>query len=148
MVENLSTLGARLKEERERLGLTQVALALLTGASKSSQIGWESGRAVPNAEYLATALTLGMDVVYVLTGARSDAAVMDAFRRAAEATQMAGVTEAERMALWVSLVHGMQQHGDQEQQRRLVAAWIQCSDVDKDVVLRMAEGLAGSKKSG
>lgn len=147
MVENLSTLGARLKEERERVGMTQVALASLTGASKSSQIGWESGRAVPNAEYLATALTLGMDVVYVLTGMRSDAAVMDAFRRAAEATKMASVTEAERMALWVSLVNGMQQHGDQERQRRLVAAWSRCSDADQDVVLRMAEGLAATPKT-
>lgn len=64
-------LSLRLKEERERLGLSQTAFAALAGASKHAQINWEKGVASPNAEALAAWSENGLDVLYVVTGKRS-----------------------------------------------------------------------------
>ena len=61
----------RLKEERERLGHSQTAFAALAGASKHAQINWEKGAASPNAAALAAWADAGLDVLYVVTGQRS-----------------------------------------------------------------------------
>ena len=61
----------RLKEERERIGLSQTAFAALAGASKHAQINWEKGAASPNAAALAAWADAGLDVLYVVTGQRS-----------------------------------------------------------------------------
>jgi len=64
-------LGARLKEERERLGLTQPAFAELAGAKKRTLIDWEGGVSSPTAVQLAALATHGADVLYILTGQRN-----------------------------------------------------------------------------
>lgn len=64
-------LGDRLREERERLGYTQPAFAAVADAKKHAQINWEKGTAFPNAAALAAWSTVGMDVLYVVTGQRS-----------------------------------------------------------------------------
>jgi len=66
-----TAVGARLRTERERLGLTLDAFAALGGASKRSLIDWEKGALVPNAEVLAKVAQHGVDVLYVLTGQRA-----------------------------------------------------------------------------
>ena len=63
-------LGGRLKAERERLGYSQTDFAALAGASKHSQINWEKGTAAPNATVLTAWAEHGLDVLYVVTGAR------------------------------------------------------------------------------
>jgi|GEM_PF-1364119 len=65
-------LATRLKAERERLGFSQTDFAALAGASKHSQINWEKGAAAPNATVLAAWAAHGMDVLYVVTGQRSN----------------------------------------------------------------------------
>jgi transcriptional regulator with XRE-family HTH domain len=67
-----TTLGERLKEERERLGYTQPDFAALVGASKRSQIGWEQGRTSPDASSLARWVEIGLDAVYVLSGEKPE----------------------------------------------------------------------------
>ncbi|MDQ7775391.1 MAG: S24 family peptidase [Paracoccus aminovorans] len=62
--------GARLLEERNRLGLTQPQLAEVGGVSKGSQILYEKGSA-PTADYLSAIAGFGADVAYILTGERS-----------------------------------------------------------------------------
>jgi len=64
-------LGARLKEERERLGLTQPAFAELAGAKKRTLIDWEGGVSSPTAVQLSALATHGVDVLYILTGQRN-----------------------------------------------------------------------------
>jgi transcriptional regulator with XRE-family HTH domain len=64
-------IGTRLCEERDRLGFNQSDLAKVGGASKRSQIDWEAGKSMPNAEYLALVAAVGVDVQYVLTGRHS-----------------------------------------------------------------------------
>ena len=62
--------GARIKEERERLGYSQTAFAALAEASKHSQINWEKGTGTPTAAVLAAWHVHGVDVLYVVTGQR------------------------------------------------------------------------------
>ncbi len=71
--EKRTSIGARLKEERERLGFSQPAFAAIGGASKGSQISWEKGTATPNAEFLYEVARIGVDVLYVVTGRRDSA---------------------------------------------------------------------------
>lgn len=68
-------IGARIKEERERLGFTQPAFARLGASSKNSQIAWEKEGAFPNAAVLAAWAAHGADVLYILTGERSATAL-------------------------------------------------------------------------
>ncbi|WP_140919145.1 helix-turn-helix transcriptional regulator [Limnobaculum xujianqingii] len=60
----------RLKEERERLGLTQPQLAEVANASKRTVIEWEKGATSPSAVQLSALSFVGVDVQYVLTGKR------------------------------------------------------------------------------
>lgn len=62
------TIGARINQERKRLGYSQPAFAELGGASKGAQISWEKGTAYPNAAVLAEWIRVGADVTYILTG--------------------------------------------------------------------------------
>ncbi|AST27473.1 helix-turn-helix domain-containing protein [Ralstonia pseudosolanacearum] len=71
--EKRSSIGERLKEERERLGFSQPAFAAIGGASKGSQLAWEKGTAMPNAEFLHDVARVGVDVLYVITGRRDSA---------------------------------------------------------------------------
>lgn len=63
-------IGDRLKAERERLGFNQTDFAAQAGASKNSQYNYEKGERSPDAAYLVAIGAIGVDVLYVLTGAR------------------------------------------------------------------------------
>lgn len=63
----------RLKDERERLGLTQPHLGDLLGVGKTTVIRWEKGEGAPDAVQLAAFAATGADVLYILTGQRSQA---------------------------------------------------------------------------
>jgi transcriptional regulator with XRE-family HTH domain len=64
-------IGDRIKEERERLGLTQPVFAEAAGAAKRTLIEWEKGSTSPNAVQLSALAAIGVDVQYILTGMRS-----------------------------------------------------------------------------
>ncbi|PSJ22149.1 hypothetical protein CVH10_08750 [Halomonas sp. ND22Bw] len=66
------TTGSRLREERERLGMSQTQLAALGGVGKMSQINYEKDARSPNAAYLTALDEFGVDIQYVLTGRRTD----------------------------------------------------------------------------
>jgi transcriptional regulator with XRE-family HTH domain len=66
------TIGDRLKEERTRLRLTQPQMAETGGVGKNTQINYEKGERSPDSEYLARVSAIGVDVLYVVTGTRSD----------------------------------------------------------------------------
>lgn len=65
------TFGDRLREERERLGMTQPVLAEVAGTTKKSQIDYEKNSAQPKSGYLMAIAAAGADVQYILTGVRS-----------------------------------------------------------------------------
>lgn len=86
-------LGERLREERERLGLSQPNFAAIAGTTKQTLFSWESGKTAPDGFLLAAYASAGVDVLYVVTGQRSLAAaevellpsdervLVDAYRR-------------------------------------------------------------------
>lgn len=100
-------IGERLKEERERLGLNQTEFSAHAGASKNTQYNYEKGERSPDANYLAAASGLGVDVLYVLTGERkpqladcitaSEAKVLEYYRALPQADK--GVLERTAAAL-------------------------------------------------
>lgn len=65
-----SAVGARLREERQRLGLTQAQIGEAGGVKTRAQIYYESGERSPDTQYLAAVSKLGVDVQYVITGHR------------------------------------------------------------------------------
>lgn len=60
-----------MREERERLGLNQVAFAAQGGVQKAAQINYEKNERRPDTEYLAGIASAGVDVLYVVTGVRA-----------------------------------------------------------------------------
>lgn len=60
----------RLKEERERLGMSQTAFAALVGATRKTLFNWETGVASPSADALAEWAAHGLDALYVISGDR------------------------------------------------------------------------------
>lgn len=64
------TVGKRLKEERERLGLSQDAFGKSGGVSKGAQINYEKDARAPDADYLVGIDQAGADVLYILIGKR------------------------------------------------------------------------------
>jgi len=67
----LHSIGDRLRSERERLKLSQAALAEYGGVKPLTQHSYEKGSSYPNADYLAKVNDLGIDAMYVITGARA-----------------------------------------------------------------------------
>jgi transcriptional regulator with XRE-family HTH domain len=70
----LSTIGSRLRDERERLGISAAALASIgfgEGVGESLQQFLEEDLRVPTDTYLFNAAAVGIDVLLVLSGERS-----------------------------------------------------------------------------
>ncbi len=65
-------IGERLKEERERLGYTHPVFAEIAGAKKRTLIDWEKNVSSPTAVQLSALTSIGVDVMYVLTGERTN----------------------------------------------------------------------------
>jgi transcriptional regulator with XRE-family HTH domain len=65
------SIGARLREERERLGLNQTAFGEIGRVTKKTQVLYESSERAPDANYLAAIAVASVDVLYILTGIRA-----------------------------------------------------------------------------
>lgn len=99
LVNHLMESGERLKEERERLGLTQTEMGEIASVAKNTQHNYEKGTRSPDAAYLTAVASVGVDIMYVLTGSRTPAregdlnererVVLDNFRSLSEADQAA-----------------------------------------------------------
>jgi len=83
-------IGERLREERNRLGMSQPAFAAIAGTTKQTLFSWETGKTGPDAFQIALLAEAGVDVLYVLTGQRTpsvaqslkpdEAALLDNYR--------------------------------------------------------------------
>ena len=67
----MSGISSRLRQERERLGLSQKAFGLIGGVEANAQGKYENGDRAPKADYLSRVSEHGVDVLYVLTGSRT-----------------------------------------------------------------------------
>ena len=61
----------RLKSERKRLGYSQEAFAVVAEAVRGTAYNWEKGTGFPTADALAAWASVGLDVLYVVTGSHS-----------------------------------------------------------------------------
>lgn len=86
---DLFTCGGRLGVERERVGLTVQDFALQCGVTKQTQIKYEANQNYPDIRYLSACEGRGVDVMYVLTGARSTEAMSDEHQNLIEAYEAA-----------------------------------------------------------
>ncbi|MDD2721647.1 MAG: helix-turn-helix transcriptional regulator [Gallionella sp.] len=68
----MSTIGCRLREERERFGLNQTDFGAFGGVQKQAQLKYEKDERQPDAAYLAAIASMGADVLYILTGMRNE----------------------------------------------------------------------------
>lgn len=92
-------IGERLKEERDRLGLTQEQMAGRLDVTQKTQGLYERGQRMPNAEYLAVMADLGCDVLYVLTGQRTPAAQPLSVREACMLENYRALDEEDKAAM-------------------------------------------------
>lgn len=74
----------RLKEERERLGMTQDAFGTVGGVLKRAVINYEKGERAPDVTFLAGIAKAGADVLYIVTGERSGPAMERLSKQEAE----------------------------------------------------------------
>jgi len=79
----MTGIGQRLRQERNRLKLSQSALGAIGGVETNAQGNYESGARSPKADYLLRITQAGVDIYYVLTGVRQ--------------TQMDGITPAKHI---------------------------------------------------
>ena len=73
MIDTRIQFGNRLREERERLGLTQKEFAEIGGVKRVSQHLYERGDTPPNIDYLLRLAEIDVDVAYLLIGERQRA---------------------------------------------------------------------------
>lgn len=62
----MSTIGERIREERERKGLNQTDFGRIGGVTKKTQGNYEANIRAPAASYLAAIAEEGVDVLYIL----------------------------------------------------------------------------------
>ncbi|MEY0512919.1 helix-turn-helix domain-containing protein [Providencia manganoxydans] len=67
--------GERIRSERERIGLSQMAFGETGGVKKLAQLKYEQGERSPDVLYLAALSKIGVDVQFIVTGVRSSEAL-------------------------------------------------------------------------
>lgn len=73
----MTTIGERLKNERDRLKLTQEQLGAVGGVKRLAQANYENGKRQPDANYLAEVAKVGVDILYVILGEQANTAIND-----------------------------------------------------------------------
>jgi transcriptional regulator with XRE-family HTH domain len=68
---DVAGIGKRLREERERLQLSQEQLAAIAGTNRITPSRYEGGTHLPTIGFLAAVAQAGVDVGYVLDGKRN-----------------------------------------------------------------------------
>lgn len=116
----MSTIGERLREEREHLGFSQTAFGAIGGVQKQAQLKYEKGERFPGADYLAAIAKAGADVQFIVTGERSgvgsltgdEVELVTRFRKAplaVKASALAGLeagTEVSFASKRTQVIHG------------------------------------------
>ena len=116
----MNGIGPRLREERERLGMTQRVFGDIGGVEPNAQGKYESGERTPRVDYLAALAARGVDALYVLSGIRTPAP------REGLSTDESGLLGAFRQlpvddqaAIWHLLVRLTQDKKNQQTLRHL-----------------------------
>ncbi len=132
---NLSLFGARLKEARKNLGLSQSEAAELTGVTREHWGRCERGLGIPGGEVLAALADAGSDVLYILTGTHAAThAALSQVRTASEAASRLGGTHQEQAHVAEAMVDKYQVVPLSPRQRALLDNWEHADEVGKKVI--------------
>mgnify|MGYP000071101551 CR=1 FL=1 len=71
------TIGQRIKEERTRLKIKSKEFAEMVGYHPVTQSNYETGKRIPDLEYLEKLATAGVDITYIVTGQRGGVTLTD-----------------------------------------------------------------------
>lgn len=149
----MSSIGERLKEERERLGKTLPQFAEAAGAKKNTLIDWQKDVSSPPAVKLAALAKIGVDILYVITGQQTDPkATLDRQERLARdiASGAADDRQARETMLDAASGSGAIEAIESLLSKRQAALLMdyEClSDEDKLIVERTANALAKATSS-
>ncbi|MEI2454589.1 helix-turn-helix domain-containing protein [Lysobacter firmicutimachus] len=77
MHNDISTIGARIAEERQRQSASQKETAALGHVSLRTQAAYEMGESMPNLAYMKQLAAAGFDVTYIITGERVASTIAD-----------------------------------------------------------------------
>ena len=116
------SIGQRLKEERERIGLSQEQLGIVGGVKKLAQFRYENGDTYPNAQYLTEVVKIGIDVNYVLFGVRSNAELTSEEQQLLETFRAAPPAVRQFMLGGIASSAGMKIEGNHNQQHNYTDA--------------------------
>ena len=116
------SIGQRLKEERERIGLSQEQLGIVGGVKKLAQFRYENGDTYPNAQYLTEVVKIGIDVNYVLFGVRSNAELTSEEQQLLETFRAAPPAVRQFMLGGIASSAGMKIEGNHNQQHNYIDA--------------------------
>lgn len=103
-MESALLIGRRLRDERRRLGLNQPDFAAIAGASKRTLIEWEKGSTSPSSVQLSALSGAGVDIVYVVTGARQE---NENENQSPNRSALTGLIDVDRMARIVEMLEGV-----------------------------------------
>lgn len=102
----MSSIGERLRSERERLGLNQEELGQLAGVTRNTQANYERDSRQPDTGYLLALHNAGVDIYFVITGVRQrieklspqQSYLIDSYERATPAGQQSVMVVMEALA--------------------------------------------------
>lgn len=140
----MNTPGDRLKQERQRLGLTQEAFGARGGVKKLAQIKYEKNERKPDASYFEGIAAAGANVDFILTG--TSAKLRESLNDVKAATEMAAMLNvpaeqaAEFQAQFFALLRNSRQLEAGEQQ--LLEAYRRCASEDQEQIRKLADRLA------
>lgn len=103
---NLLEVGARLKQERERQGMSQTDFGQIGGVKRGSQLEYESGKRPFDVQYLLSLIQTGVDPHFILTGRRaSDGLTADQSSIVSAFDALPPVNQRALLQLACSLAH-------------------------------------------
>ena len=138
-------LGIRIKDERERLGLTQPEFAEIAGAKKRTVIDWQNGVSSPTAIQLAALAAAGVDIAYVITGVPAEAhGKLADVAQASQLLQRAGASEEVARELMPALVQLLSKKRSSlsPDDSAFLEDYRRCSPADQAVIRQMAARFA------
>ena len=126
---------SRLKQEREKLRLSQSALAALVGVGKTTVINWEKGASAPNAVQLAALAAARADILYIVTGVHANTQnLLDQVHAASQAASRLGGTHQEQAHVAEAMVDKYQVVPLSPRQRALLDNWEHADEAGKRVI--------------
>lgn len=111
--------GERLREERERLGLSQGEFASKAGVHRNTQVRYETGRTQPLPGYLDTIKNMGVNTNYLFTGGKDEKRLLMSLEQDLEFFGQAfvdvlGIPEDQLLAARTSINQVMAEHKPDE----------------------------------